>query len=404
MPFPRIRRTRLLRSFGTVLPALLLLAIGPAALAQGFQTLAQQAILIDADSGTTLFEKNADELMAPASMAKTMTVEIVFHELQEGRLTLDKEFTVSEGAWKRGGAGSGGSSMFAQVNSSIKLSDLLRGIIVQSGNDAAIVVAEGIAGTEDNFARMMTERARELGMARTTFKNATGYGHPDQKTTARDLARLALHIIQTYPELYKIFAEKEFTWNKIRQQNRNPLLTMDIGADGLKTGNIDESGFGLIGSAVQNGQRLVLVVNGLKSARDRSAEARKLLDWGFRSFESRQLFAENEAVGEAQVFGGTSRSVPLVAQKPIRVLIPRGSSDRLSAKIVYTGPIRAPVQKGTKVGRLMVSRGDLQALEIPLYAGEDVPAGTLGQKALDGLLEVGGDLIRRAFSSLTNRG
>ncbi len=377
---------------------------GRAQTTQSFQTTAPEAILIDADSGTVLFEKNADELNAPASMAKTMTVELVFNEMKKGRINLDTEFVISEGAWRRGGAGSGGSSMFALVNSSVKLSDLLRGIIVQSGNDASIAVAEGIAGTEDNFARMMTERARELGMAKTTFRNATGYGHPDQKTTVRDLAKLALHIIATYPDLYKIFAEKEFTWNKIRQLNRNPLLTMDIGADGLKTGNIDESGYGLVGSAVQNGQRLVVVVNGFKTAKDRALESRKLLEWGFRAFESRQLFAENEPVGEATVFGGSTRSLPLVSQRPIRVLLPRGSSDRLSAKIVYTGPIQAPVKKGTRIGKLQVTRGELQALELPLYAGEDVGEGSLQQKALDGLLEAGGGLFRRALSSISNRG
>jgi serine-type D-Ala-D-Ala carboxypeptidase (penicillin-binding protein 5/6) len=401
----RFRWLRPLPALGAFLLAGLMVAASTSSFAQGgFQTLAPHAILVDGESGTVLFEKAADEPTAPASMAKTMTVEIVFREIAKGRINLDTEFTISEGAWRRGGGGSGGSSMFAQVNSSIKLSDLLRGIIVQSGNDASIAVAEGIAGTEENFARMMTERARELGMTRSTFRNATGYGHPEQKTTVRDLAKLAAHIIQTYPELYKIFGEREFTWNKIRQQNRNPLLTMEIGADGLKTGNIDEAGFGLIGSAVQNGQRLIVVVNGLKTARDRAAEARKLLDWGFRAFEARQLFAENEPVGEAQVFGGTTRSLPLVSPKPIRVLMPRGSNDRLSAKIVYTGPLKAPVQKGMQVGRLQVNRGDMQALELPLYAGADVAEGSMSQKALDGLLEVGGDLIRRAFASLTNRG
>ncbi len=401
----RSRWLRPLPALRAFLLAGLMVAASPSSFAQGrFQTLAPHAILVDGESGTVLFEKAADEPTAPASMAKTMTVEIVFREIAKGRINLDTEFTISEGAWRRGGGGSGGSSMFAQVHSSIKLSDLLRGIIVQSGNDASIAVAEGIAGTEENFARMMTERARELGMTRSTFRNATGYGHPEQKTTVRDLAKLAAHIIQTYPELYKIFGEREFTWNKIRQQNRNPLLTMEIGADGLKTGNIDEAGFGLIGSAVQNGQRLIVVVNGLKTARDRAAEARKLLDWGFRAFEARQLFAENEPVGEAQVFGGTTRSLPLVSPKPIRVLMPRGSNDRLSAKIVYTGPLKAPVQKGMQVGRLQVNRGDMQALELPLYAGADVAEGSMSQKALDGLLEVGGDLIRRAFASLTNRG
>jgi D-alanyl-D-alanine carboxypeptidase (penicillin-binding protein 5/6) len=379
--------------------------LGPeGARAQSFQTLAQQAILVDANSGTVLFEKNADDLMAPASMAKTMTVEVIFHEIQEGRLSLDSEFTISENAWRKGGAASGGSAMFAQVHSTIKLSDLLRGIIVQSGNDAAIAVAEGIAGTEENFARMMTERARELGMTRSTFRNATGYGHPEQKVTARDLATLAMHIIETYPDLYKIFGEREFTWNRIRQQNRNPLLAMDIGADGLKTGNIDESGFGLTASAVQNGQRLVLVVNGLKSARDRANESRKLLEWGFRAFEPRQLFAADETVGEAQVFGGDRRSLPLVSHKPVQVLMPRGSGDRIVARIVYTGPLRAPIKTGDKVARLQVTRGDIQALDIPLYAGEDIAVGTLSQRAFDGLLEFGTGWIRRAFIAVTDRG
>ncbi len=374
------------------------------ALAQSFQTLAQQAILVDASSGTVLFEKNADDLMAPASMAKTMTVEVIFHEMQEGRLSLDSEFTISENAWRKGGGGSGGSAMFAQVNSTIKLSDLLRGIIVQSGNDASIAVAEGIAGTEENFARMMTNRARELGMTRSTFRNATGYGHPEQKVTARDLAKLAIHIIETYPELYKIFGEREFTWNRIRQQNRNPLLAMDIGADGLKTGNIDESGYGLTASAVQNGQRLVLVVNGLKSARDRATESRKLLEWGFRAFETRPLFAAGETVGEAQVFGGDRRSLPLVSPKPVQLLLPRGSGDRIVARIVYTGPLRAPIKAGDQVARLQVTRGDTQALDIPLYAGEDVAVGTLSQRAFDGLLEFGTGWIRRAFSAAIDRG
>jgi D-alanyl-D-alanine carboxypeptidase (penicillin-binding protein 5/6) len=388
---------------GFVAIALLGAGIGSAT-AQGFQTLAPQAILIDAESGTVLFEKNADEPTPPASMAKTLTAEVIFDEMRKGRINLDTEFTISENAWRRGGASSGGSSMFAQLNSSIKLSDLIRGVIVQSGNDASIAVAEGIAGTEENFARMMNDRARAIGMTKSTFRNATGYGHPEQKATARDLAKLAVYIIETYPELYKIFGEREFTWNKIRQQNRNPLLAMDIGADGLKTGNIDESGFGLIASAVQNGQRLVLVVNGLKTARDRAAETRKLLDWGFRAFETRQLFAQGDVVGEAQVYGGDRRGLPLVSPKPIRLLLPRGSNDRLTARIVYQGPLVAPIPKGAQVARLQVSRGDNQALDVPLYAGEDVTTGTLTQRAFDGLMEFGSGLIRRAFSAATERG
>ena len=383
--------------------SLLVLASPGEAFAQGFQTTAPTAILMEANSHAILFEKSADEMTAPASMAKTMTAEVVFSQLKSGRLSMDTEFTVSENAWRKGGGGSGGSSMFAKVNTPVRLEDLLRGLIVQSGNDAAIAIAEGIAGTEENFARQMNERARQIGLTKSTFRNSTGYGHPEQKTTVRDLAKLALHVIETYPDLYKIFGEREFTWNKIRQQNRNPLLTMDIGADGLKTGNIDEAGFGLIGSAVQNNQRLIVVVNGLKTAKDRANESRKLLDWGFRAFESQQLFAPGQVVGEAQVFGGSMRALPLVAMKPVRVLVPRGESERVSARIIYTGPLKAPVRKGAEVARLQVNRGDMQALEMPLYANEDVQEGTLSQRALDGLLEFSTGWVRRAFSSVFDR-
>jgi D-alanyl-D-alanine carboxypeptidase (penicillin-binding protein 5/6) len=285
-----------------------LCGFGPEARADAFQTVAPTAILVDADSDAVLFEKNADELVAPASMAKIMTAEVIFNELKNGRLTMDTEFGISEHAWRTGGASSGGSSMFAKVNTNVRLEDLLRGLIVQSGNDAAIALAEGISGTEDNFARRMTDRAREIGLTKSTFRNATGYSDPAQKVTVRELSKLALHVIRTYPDLYKMFGEKEFTWNKIRQLNRNPLFAMNVGADGLKTGFIDESGYGLVGSAVQNGQRLVVVVNGLKTAKDRANEARKLLDWGFRAFEPRQLFQEGQVVGEAQVYGGDRRS------------------------------------------------------------------------------------------------
>ncbi|KLK92232.1 D-alanyl-D-alanine carboxypeptidase [Microvirga vignae] len=371
--------------------------------AQTFQTSAPTAILMDADSHAVLFEKSADDLMAPASMAKTMTAEVVFNEITSGRLSFDSTFTISENAWRKGGGGSGGSSMFAQVNSTIRLEDLLRGLIVQSGNDAAIAIAEGVGGTEENFARLMNERARQIGLTKSTFRNSTGYGHPEQKVTVRELAKLAIHIIETYPDLYKIFGEREFTWNKIRQQNRNPLLAMDIGADGLKTGNIDESGYGLIGSAVQNGQRLVVVVNGLKTAKDRANESRKLLDWGFRAFESEQLFAAGQVVGEAQVFGGSKRSLPLVSRKPVRVLVPRGDGERVTARIIYTGPLKAPIQKGAEVARLQVNRGEMQALEMPLYASEDIQEGTLSQRALDGLLEFSTGWVRRAFTSVIER-
>lgn len=366
------------------------------ALAQGgFQTSAPYALLIDADSRTVLFEKAADELMAPASMVKIMTAALVFEEMTRGRLKLEDEFPISENAWRKGGAPAGGSAMFAQLNSRVKISDLLAGLIVQSGNDAAIALAEGIAGSEGAFARRMTERARALGLAKSTFANATGFSDPIQKVTARELALLSLHVIEAYPELYKIFGQREFTWNKIRQLNRNPLLTMEIGADGLKTGNITESGFGLVASAVQNGQRLVLVVNGLKTARDREIEARKLLEWGFRSFDSRQVFAANEVIGEASLYGGTKRGVEVTAQKPVRMLVPRGSNERVVARVVYTGPVRAPVVKGAEIGRLRIMRGETQALDLPVFAAEDVAEGPLMRRAMDAVFEQGVVWVRR---------
>ncbi|KAB1073146.1 D-alanyl-D-alanine carboxypeptidase family protein [Methylobacterium planeticum] len=397
----RVRSIRTVLAALSCLGLLALPAARPAA-AQNFQTAAPHAILIDADSGSVLFEKAADELFSPASMAKLMTTEIVFDALKSGRLTMETEFTVTEDAWRRGGAGGGGSSMFAQVNSRIKMSDLLRGLIVQSGNDAAITIAENMAGSEEAFAGMMNAKAKELGLTKSVFRNATGYSAPDQKVTARDLAKLAMHLIDTYPDLYKIFAEREFTWNKIKQQNRNPLLALDIGADGLKTGYLEESGYGLTGSAVQNGQRLVMVVSGLKTARDRAAESRKLMEWGFRAFEPRQVFNAGETVAEASVFGGEKGSVTLVARKPVRLLLPRGSGERISARAVYQGPLTAPVEQGREIGRLRIMRGDTVALDQPLYAGETVAAGTIPQRALDAALEVGTGLFRRAFGKASN--
>ncbi|GAU85020.1 D-alanyl-D-alanine carboxypeptidase family protein [Bosea sp. BIWAKO-01] len=389
--------TRFAATARAVLAALFVLAVSAPALAQSFQSLAPHAILLDSATGAVLYEKAADELMVPASLAKLATVLVAFQEIAQGRLTLDSEIGISENAWRKGGGISGGSTMFALVNSRIKLSDILQGIIVQSGNDASIALAEAIAGDEANFARLMTERVRALGLTKSFFRNATGMGDPEQKVTARELALLADHIIKTYPELYKIFGQREFTWNKIRQQNRNPLLTMDIGADGLKTGNIDEAGFGLVGSAVQKGQRLIVVVNGLKSGRDRAQEARKLLEWGFRSFEPRQLFADGEIVGEASVYGGAKGRVGLKAKGPVSLLLPRGSSDRLSARITYRGPLTVPVQAGAEVGRLLVTRGEIKTLDIPLYAAETVEAGSLQSRALDALMEAATGWVRKAL-------
>lgn len=382
------------RSLGAV--AFLLAAI-PGAGAQSFQSAAPHAVLLDSGSGAILYEKAADELMVPASLAKIATALVAFQEIEQGKMTLDTEITISENAWRKGGGVSGGSTMFALVNSRVKLGDILQGLIVQSGNDAAIALAEAVAGDEANFARLMTERVRALGLSKSVFRNASGMADPEQKVTARELARLSDHIIKTYPELYKIFGQREFTWNKIRQQNRNPLLAMDIGADGLKTGNVDDSGYGLVGSAVQKDQRLIVVVAGLKNARDRASEGRKLLEWGFRSFEQRQVFAAGETVGEASVYGGEKGRVALKAKGPVNLLVPRGSSERLNARIVYRGPLQAPVEEGAQVARLLVTRGEVKTLDIPLYTAEAVKVGSLQQRALDALFEVSTGWIRKAL-------
>lgn len=365
-----------------------------------FQTPVPFAILIEAESGSVLFEKAADQLAAPASLAKLMTAEVVFDQIALGNIKLDEEFPVSANAWRRGGAPSGGSTMYAAVHSKIKVSDLLSGVIIHSGNDACIVLAEAIAGNEASFARLMNDRARELGLEKSNFTNSTGLPDPDMRSTVRELARLAQHIIRTYPEHYKIYGEREFTWNKIRQQNRNPLLAMNIGADGLKTGFTKEAGYGLVGSAVQNGLRLIVVVNGAKHEKERADEARKLLEWGFRAFETRLLFAEGQTVAEAKVYGGAKGRVPLVGKGPINLMVPRGTPDRISAKMVYVGPVKAPVQQGQPVGKLQVWRNEILALEVPLQAAEDVGTGSTTQRAFDAATELVIGLVRAGFRKL----
>ncbi len=354
---------------------------------------APYVILIEAESGSVLYEKNADQLVPPSSLAKLMTAEVVFNEVKEGNIKLDDEFVVSENAWRKGGAPSGGSTMFASIHSRVKVDDLLRGVIIQSGNDACIVLAEGIAGNEADFSRLMTGRARELGLSKSVFTNSNGLPDPQLKVTMRDLAKLARHIVQTYPEFYPLYSEREFTWNKIRQQNRNPLLAMNIGADGMKTGYTKEAGYGIVGSAVQDGMRLILAANGYANAKDRADESRKILEWGFKGFESRVLFAEGQAVGSAKLFGGAHSYVTLTGPGVIRLMVPRNSSDRITARVVYRGPIMAPVEKDQPIGTLKVFRGDNVALEVPLKAAESVDTGSMSQRAIDAF----GELVAGAF-------
>jgi D-alanyl-D-alanine carboxypeptidase (penicillin-binding protein 5/6) len=353
-----------------------------------FQTTAPYVILIDSESGSVLFEKSGDTPTPPSSMAKLMTSEIVFNELKKGTITLDTEYLVSEDAWRRGGAPSHTSSMFAAIHSRVRVEDLIQGAVVQSGNDACITLAEGIAGNEPAFVQMMNKRARELGMQKAYFTNSTGLPDPAQKVTVQELGKLARHIIRTYPEYYRYYGEHDFLWNRIRQPNRNPLLAMNIGADGLKTGFTNEGGYGMVGSAVQDGRRLIVVVNGLKSAKERGDEAKRILDYGFKGFEARPLFNEGQIVGVAKTFGGASGRVQLIGKGPISVLVPKNSSERISAKIVYAGPIPAPVVLGQQVANLNVYRGDSLVLEAPLYASESVERGNLRQRAFDGAAEL----------------
>jgi len=373
------------------------LGLPPAMAASGpFASSANAALIADYDSGSVLYEKNADEPVPPASTAKLMTAEIVFRELKEGRLHLDT-FDVSEKAWREGGAHGHGAAMFMSLNSRVRIEDILRGLIIQSGNDAAMVLAEGMAGSEQAFADLMNKRAAELGMTHSHFTNPRGKADPAQKVTARDMALLAAHVIRDYPEYYHYFGEKEFTWNKIRQLNKNPLIAADLGADGLKAADSGDGGFGLVGSAVEEGVRLIVVMYGLKNANERSDEARKLFGYGFHSFDRRIVFEAGQTIGAASVYGGAAGDVPLISERPIALFTPRGESGKFAAKIVYTGPLAAPVQKGRDAGRLKIWRDDMLVVDAPLKTGADVALGGLTRRAFDASLELAGGVIRDAL-------
>lgn len=337
-----------------------------------FESRAKQAILLDSGSGKVLFEKNADDLMHPASMSKIMTAVMVFERLKSGRLSLDDEFVVSENAWRNGGARSGGSTMYAELNSRIRLEDLLKGVIVHSGNDACIVIAEGIAGSEGAFADLMTQRARELGLEKSTFKNATGLTDPEHQMTARELALLARYLIEVFPEYYKFYSIPEFTWNGITQPNRNPLLGSYPGADGVKTGYVSAAGYGLTGSAKRDGRRLIMVINGLGSVRERAGEAQKLLDWGFRQYRTVELYKRGDSVGRARVWGGSERWVALAAKDDIRLALSDEEKDSTTVEVAYDGPLMAPVENGAEVGTVRFKVDGRLIAESPLVAKQAV--------------------------------
>ncbi len=379
------RRIKLAVAAGAVL--VLGAAATHAAPSGGFETKAKNAILMDADENLVLFEKDADTLAPPASMSKMMTLAVVFRERTAGRLKLDDQFKVSEHAWRTGGAPSGTSAMFAPLNTTVSVEDLIQGVTVQSANDAAIILAEGIAGTEDDFAQRMTEYARTIGLEKATFKNATGLPAEGHLMTARELAILAHYLIYNYSEYYHYFGQKEFKYReKFTFRNRNPLVFAEIGVDGLKTGFIKESGYGLVASGTRANQRLVLVVGGLESAKEREAEARRLLDWGYKSFKPFRLFDEGQKVSDALVWGGTSHYVPLVGSGNINVILPANATGKVSAQVVYEGPIKAPIRKGDQVATLRVTSAESQATnDIPLYAGDDIDRSNFAMRGLDSL-------------------
>ncbi len=352
-----------------------------------FETKAKHAILMDADADLIFFEKDADALIPPASMSKLMTMAVVFRELKAGRLKLEDEFKVSEHAWRTGGAPSRTSAMFAPLNTMISVSDLIQGAIVQSGNDACIILAEGISGSEEAFVTEMNKYAKEIGLTKSHFVNSTGLPAEGHVMTARELALLANYIIKTYPEYYHYFGQKEFKYReKFTFRNRNPLVFEDLGVDGLKTGFVEAAGFGFVASAKRDNQRLIEVVTGLETKNEREQEPRRLLEWGYKSFKPYRLFDAGQQVSDALVWGGEKHYVPLVGNSDIDVILPVGSNGKVAAQIVYNGPIKAPIRKGDQVAVLRVTAADTGATnDIRLYAAEDIGSSNFAMRGLDSL-------------------
>lgn len=362
-------------------------ARGLAQSSAGYETKARQAIVIDARTGRVLFEKDADALIPPASMSKLMTMIMVFEQLEAGKLSLDQTFTVNEDAWRRGGAMSGGSTMYAELNSAVRVEDLIKGAVVQSANDACIIFADNLADSESAFAAQMTERAHALGAKTASFRNATGLPQDGHEMSVRDLAVMARHIITAFPERYRYYSMPEFTWNNISQQNRNPLLKDYPGADGMKTGYTKEAGYGLVGSAMRDGRRLIMVIAGLKSLNERREEAQSLLDWGFRQFRSVDVYARGDRIGKARVWGGISRSVDLVAMTDVRVSLSTEEQQTAEVKLAYSGPLIAPVEAGRQVGSVRLVVDGFTVADVPVATASAVAEETsMWSRAVDSLV------------------
>nr|WP_252192884.1 D-alanyl-D-alanine carboxypeptidase family protein [Rhizobium sp. CSW-27] len=349
---------------------------------------ARQIYLVEDRSGTVLLAQNENQAFPPASLAKLMTMDLVFEALKQGEVTVDTTYRVSENAWRKGGAPSGTTTMFAALRSEIRLEDLIKGVIIHNANDACIIIAEGMSGSEGRFAERMSARARDLGLTRSQFGNATGLPSEESRSTARDLVELARHIYHQYPDYYRLYAQPDFEWNKIFQRNKNPLLALGIGIDGLGAGYAEGSGFAAVASIERDGTRLFLALGGLQSDKDRQEEARRVLDWALSSFATRTLFAAGGSIGQAAIYGGEQRHVDLVAREAVDVYVPARNGERLSGRIVYRWPLRAPVAEGQQVGVLKISEGERPLKEVPLYAASSVQQGSLVSRATDALIEL----------------
>ena len=363
-----------------------------------FDTKAAQAFMIEASTGTILLAKSEDQPISPASLAKLMTLDVVFDAIGRGQISLDTDYPVSENAWRTGGAPSRASTMFAALKSRVRVGDLIQGVAVQQANDGCIVLAEGISISEREFARRMTARAREIGMTRATFTNSTGLPDANDpnsggKVSMRELVTLAQDLQQKHQDLYKYFGQADFTWNKIYQRNKNPLLLLNIGVDGLGLGFTDGEGFSIVASVERDGRRLFLALGGLKSDKERTEETRRVLEWGLSNFKSQRIFADGDVIGDASVYGGAQSTVGLLAKTPVDVYVPVDTPDRLSARIVYRWPLTAPVAADYDAGTLRVFLGARLVRELPLYTRESVAQGTLGRRAFDAFMELTESLL-----------
>ena len=348
--------------------------------AMGFETAARNAILMDYDTGEYLFEKNIAESVPPASMSKLMTVYILMSKIKDGSIKLDDTFSVSENAWRKGGAATGGSTMFLSIGDNVSVENLIKGIVIQSGNDACIVVAENVAGSEDDFVILMNKTAKKLGLKNSHFENATGLPHPDHRMSMEDLAILARHIIKEFPELYHYFSQKEFVYNNIKQGNRNPLLYTMKGADGLKTGHTEEAGFCLAASATKGERRLIEVMSGMSSNRERSEEAERLMSWGFREFNNFKILTKGQTVAVAKVWYGKEDSVNLTIANDVLKTVHMSQQDNVKATAEFDEPVKAPIKAGQEIGTIKIEIEGQSPLNVPLIAANDVSeTGMLGK-------------------------